>query len=205
MQCLRDLGHIAAGHHVLIVGAAGGVGHFAVQIAKAYGARVTAVCSSRHVELVQRLGADEVIDYTKRADVGAGPYDVMLDLIVRAPLRGFLRRLTRDGVYIASLPSVSRLTAAFLLPLFSRRRVRIARVRARGGDLDALRELCEATKLRPAIDRVFPLNELPAAHAYGQQGHAAEKIVVTVADWRAPHCEGARPEGSVTRSPTPMP
>ncbi len=182
LQCLRDLGHIAHGHHVLIIGAAGGVGHFAVQIAKAYGATVTAVCSSRHVKLVQSIGADEVIDYTRQAGVGVGPYDVVLDLIVRAPLRDFLRRLTPDGVYVASLPSPTRLAANLLLPLFSRRRVRIARVQPRGSDLDALRVLCEGNKLRPAIDRVFSLQELPAAHAYSQQGHTAGKIVVMIGD-----------------------
>lgn len=182
LQCLRDLGHVTRGQRVLIVGAAGGVGHFAVQIAKACGATVTAVCSGPHVSFVQSLGADETIDYTEQAGLGDGPYDVVLDLVVRAPLRDFLRRLTRDGVYVASLPSLSRLTAALLLPLVSRRRVRIAGVRARGNDLDALRILCETNKLRPAIDRAFPLSELPAAHAYSRRGHAAGKIVLTIAE-----------------------
>lgn len=181
LQALRDLGHITAGKHVLIVGASGGVGHFAVQIAKSRGATVTGVASGRHAELLRMLGADHAIDYTKRADFrGPQPYDIVLDLIVRTPLRAFFPVMARDGIYVASLPSFSRVTAAFLLPFASRRRVRIAGVKPRGEDLDELRALCEAGKLRPIVDRVFPLEDLAAAHAYSQQGRTAGKIVIAV-------------------------
>jgi NADPH:quinone reductase-like Zn-dependent oxidoreductase len=181
LQSLRDLGGIAANQRVLIVGAAGGVGHFAVQIAKSYGAHVTAVCSGRHADLVHRLGADAVIDYTQRSDVaGEQPYDLVFDMIARTPLRDFLAVMAPAGVYVSTLPSVSRVSAALLLPLVSRRRVRITMVKARGTDLDQLRVLCEAGRLRPVIDQAFPLAALAAAHAYSQQGRAGGKILITI-------------------------
>ena len=181
LQSLRDLGGIAAGQHVLIVGAAGGVGHFAVQIAKSYGAHVTAVCSGRHADLVRDLGADAIIDHTQRADfLGERPYDLIFDLIVRAPLRDFFDVLAPAGVYVSTLPSFSRVSAALLLPLVSRRRVRLTMVKARGTDLDQLRALCEAGKLRPVIDKTFPLSELAAAHAYSQQGRTGGKVVIDI-------------------------
>jgi NADPH:quinone reductase-like Zn-dependent oxidoreductase len=181
LQSLRDLGGIAAGQRVLIVGAAGGVGHFAVQIAKSYGAYVTAVCSGRHADLVRALGADTVIDHTQRRGFsGEQPYDLVFDLIVRAPLRDFFAVMAPAGVYVSTLPSFSRISAALLLPLVSRRRVRITMVKARGTDLDQLRALCEAGKLRPVIDKAFPLSKLAAAHDYSQHGHAGGKILINI-------------------------
>jgi len=183
LQCLRDLGHLAAGKQVLIVGASGGVGHLAVQIAKSQGASVTAVCSGRNADLLRQLGADHVIDYTQQSDFrGAQNYDMVLDLMVQAPLRAFLSVMAKDGVYVASLPTFSRLAAAMLLPIVSKRRVRIAAVKPRGADLDVLRATCEARKLRPIVDRVFRLHDLAAAHAYSQKGRVVGKIVIAVAD-----------------------
>lgn len=187
LQSLRDLGSIAASQHVLIVGAAGGVGHFAVQIAKSYGAHVTAVCSGKHAELVRGLGADAVIDYTQCKDLtGKRPYDLVLDLIVRAPLRDFFSVMATTGVVVSILPTFGRVCAALLLPFVSRRRVRLTMVKARAADLDQLRVLCEAGKLRPVIDRTFALAELAAAHAYSQQGHASGKIVISVENEQNP-------------------
>ncbi len=182
LQCLRDLGRIASGKRVLIIGASGGVGHLAVQIAKSYGAEVTAVCSGRNAELVRRLGAGRTIDYTQTSDLrGPQPYDLVLDFIAHSPLRPHLALLAADGIYVTSLPSASRIAAAFLLPFVSRRRVRIAGVKPRGADLEELSRLCEASKLRPMIDRTFDLNELAAAHAYSQQGRTVGKIVIQIA------------------------
>ena len=182
LQSLRDLGGIAAGQRVLIVGASGGVGHFAVQIAKSYGTHVTAVCGDRHVEMMRALGADVVIDYTQRHDFrGAQPYDLVFDTAVRAPMRGFLDVMAPAGVYVSTLPDFARVSTAILLPLVSRRRVRFSGVRARGADLEVLRDLCDAGKLRPVIDRTFALSELGAAHAYSQQGHAGGKILIRIA------------------------
>lgn len=182
LQCLRDLGQIAHGKRVLIIGAAGGVGHFAVQIAKSYGANVTAVCSGRNAELVRRLGADRTIDYTQTPDLrGPQPFDLVLDLVARLPLRQLLALLAANGTYVTSLPSASRIAAAILLPFVSRRRVRIAGVKPRGVDLEALSRLCESGMLRPVIDRTFKLDELAAAHAYSQQGRVVGKTVILVA------------------------
>jgi len=181
LQSLRDLGRIAAGQRVLIVGASGGVGHFAVQMARHYGAHVTAVCGNRHAELVQSLGADVVIDYTRQRDFrGAQPYDLVFDSAVRAPLNSFLDVMAPAGAYVSTLPDFSRVKAAIVLPFTSRQRVRFSRVAARAADLELLREWCEAGALRPVIDKNFPLAELAAAHAYSQQGHAGGKILVQI-------------------------
>lgn len=187
LQALRDLGQVGAGKHVLIVGASGGVGHFAVQIAKSYGAQVTAVCSSPHVDMVRGLRADHVIDYTKQPDFGSTQaYDIVLDLVVQRSVREFFPLVASDGIYVSSLPSADRVAAIFLLPFYSKRRVRIVRVRPSGEDLDQLRTLCEAGKLRPVIDRVFRLEELAAAHVYNQRGSTAGKIVIRLGDELAP-------------------
>jgi len=181
LQSLRDQGGIAAGQRVLVVGASGGVGHFAVQIAKCYGTHVTAVCGSRHVDMVRALGADVVVDYTRQAGFdGERPYDLIFDTAVRAPLRELAAVLSPVGVYVSTLPDGARILASMLWPMISRRRVRFSRVRARGVDLDVLREWCEAGKLAPVIDKTFPLTELSAAHAYSQQGHAGGKILVDI-------------------------
>jgi NADPH:quinone reductase-like Zn-dependent oxidoreductase len=181
LQSLRDLGGIIPGEHVLIVGASGGVGHLAVQIAKSYGAHVTAVCSTPHVDMVRALGADRAIDYRQQTDFrGSQRYDLVLDLVVRESLQRFLPLLAADGIYVSTLPSFGRIAAALLLPLYSRQRVRIARVAARGEDLEQLRVLCEAGKLRPVIDRMYRLDELAAAHEYSQRGRTAGKIAITV-------------------------
>lgn len=181
LQALRDLGQVSASKRVLIIGASGGVGHFAVQIAKGDGAHVTAVCSGPHVDMVHGLGADHVIDYTKECDFsGAQSYDIVLDLVVQRPMRPFLPLMAKDGVYVSSLPSFGRLAAVFLLPFYSKRRVRIVRVKSSGDDLAQLCTLCEMGKLRPVIDRVFRLEELAAAHTYSQQGRTAGKTVISV-------------------------
>ena len=181
LQSLRDLGGIAAGQRVLIVGAAGGVGHFAVQLAKSYGAHVTAVCSGRHAVLVRELGADVVIDHSKHQGFsGERPYDLVFDLIARAPLRDFFAIMCPAGVYVSTLPGFSRVSATLLLPFVSRRRVRITMVKARGTDLSQLCALCEAGMLRPVIEKTFPLSGLAAAHAYSQQGHVGGKMLITI-------------------------
>ncbi len=181
LQALRDLGPVGAGMRVLIVGAAGGVGHFATQIAVANGAHVTAVCGTRHTEMMRALGAERVIDYGKHDDLQPPEqYDFVLDLIVRAPLGSFLSAMSRNGVYVASLPSPSRIAAALTLPLVARQRVRIVGVKPRGEDLAALSTLCASGKLRPVIDREFALAELAAAYTYSRDGHAGGKIVIAV-------------------------
>lgn len=181
LQCLRDLGGIRAGQRVLIIGASGGVGHLAVQIAKAYGARVTGVCSGRHVALVRDLGADRVIDYTRERDfLAQGAWDLILDTVVRAPVPRLLAALAPRGVYVSTLPSAGRVAAALLLPLASRKRVRIVLVKPRGADLEALTRLCEEGALRPVIEKRFALADLAAAHAHSRKGRTGGKIAVVV-------------------------
>jgi NADPH:quinone reductase-like Zn-dependent oxidoreductase len=183
LQALRDLGQVSAGKHVLVFGASGGVGHFAVQIVKSYEAHVTAVCSGPHIDMVRGLGADHVIDYTKQSDFrSTQPYDIVLDSVVQQPVRVLLPHMAGDGVYVSSLPSLGRIACACLLPVYSKRRVRVVRVKPSGDDLDQLRILYEASRLLPIIDRVFPLKELAAAHAYSQQGRTAGKVVIAVSD-----------------------
>jgi 2-desacetyl-2-hydroxyethyl bacteriochlorophyllide A dehydrogenase len=181
LQALRDLGRVAAGKRVLVIGASGGVGHFAVQIAVSYGAEVTAVCSTRNLDMAHRLGARRAIDYTRQSDWrGPQPYDIVLDLVVQDPVHRHLPLLARDGVHVSALPSFGRIAAAFTLPFCSKRRVRVASVSPRGQDLDQLRALCDAGKLRPVIDRVFRLDDLAAAHAYSQRGRTSGKIAVAL-------------------------
>jgi len=181
LQALRNLGQVAVGKSVLVIGASGGVGHFAVQIAASYGTEVTAVCSTRNLDMVRRLGAHRAIDYTEQSDLrGPQPYDIVLDLVVAAPVHRHLPLMARDGVHVSALPSFGRIAAAFYLPLGSKRRARIATVKPSGDDLDALRALCDAGKLRPVIDRVFRLEDLAAAHAYSRTGRTSGKIAIAV-------------------------
>ena len=145
LQSLRDLGHMRAGQRVLVIGAAGGVGHYAAQLAHAWGTDVTAVCGPRHVEMVRGLGADRVIDYTREPNyLAPARFDLRLDTVVRAPPGRLLAALRPLGIYVATLPSAARVAAALALPLVSGKRVLVASVKPRGGDLELLRGLCEA-------------------------------------------------------------
>ncbi|GLW27359.1 NAD(P)-dependent alcohol dehydrogenase [Actinoplanes regularis] len=191
LSCLRD-GGLKAGQTILINGASGGVGTFAVQIAKAREARVTAVCSTRNVELVTKFGADRVIDYTV-TDFATAPerYDVVLDLVGNRSLRDLRRVLTPDGTLVLSGGGVS--TGGSLIgpmPLFVRGQL-LARLRRRqrvvvpGSDpsratLDELCTLIESGRVTPAIDRTFPLAEAAAAIRYLETEHARAKVVLTV-------------------------
>ena len=181
LQGLRDLGRIRAGQRVLVINAAGGVGHCAVQIAKAYGANVTGVTGSRHLDMVEKLGADEIVDYAQGPGfLKSCSYDVIFDAIVRWPVRDLLAALSPGGVCVSVLPSPGRVAAAGLLPLFSKKRSKMLIAKPLGKDLDELRRLCEAGELRPVIDKVFRLPELPEAHRYSQSGRTGGKIVIAV-------------------------
>jgi NADPH:quinone reductase-like Zn-dependent oxidoreductase len=180
---------VQAGQRVLIVGASGGVGTFAVQIAKAFGAEVTGVCSTAKTDLVRALGADHVIDYTREdfAD-GNHRYDAILDIGGNRRLSHLRRALTHDGTLVIVggekdgrwLGGVDRQLRALLLsPLVSQKLgTFVASETSR--DLMALRELLEAGKIVPAIDRTYPLSDVPAAIRYVIEGHARGKVVITV-------------------------
>lgn len=181
LQGLRDVGRVQPGQRVLIHGASGGVGTFAVQIARALGARVTAVCSTRHVELLRSLGADEVVDYTREDFTGRGPcHDVMLDLVGDRSLADCRAALTPRGVYIASAGAPG---GDWLGPLLFLLKVKLVGAVAsqtmtpllqtpRREDLLALNALFEAGKLRPVIEQRYPLAQAAAAIEHVSRGHA---------------------------------
>lgn len=185
---LRDGGKVRAGMKVLINGASGGVGTFAVQIAKAFGAEVTGVCSARNAELVRSIGADHIVDYTKEDFAGAGRrYDLILDLVGNRSLADFRRALTPTGTLVLSSGNGSRvfgpmgrLLRANLIFPFVRQRLRAPIASPKRERLDDLRELIEAGKVTPAIDRTYPLAQTAAAVRYFMEEHARAKVVITV-------------------------
>ncbi|HEX2054500.1 MAG TPA: NAD(P)-dependent alcohol dehydrogenase, partial [Actinomycetota bacterium] len=180
LQGLRHHGELQPTQKVLINGGSGGVGTFAVQIAKAYGAEVTGVTSTRNLDLVRSLGADHVVDYTTTDFVGDGRrYDRILDTVGNRSVRELRRALAEGGkAAVTGFTSVRRLLGVSL-----RGGKDIAQVQAHvtTRDLALLSELIEAGKLRPQIDRRYRFAELPAAIAYLEQGHARAKVVVGVA------------------------
>ncbi len=189
LQGLRDKGRIRPGQKVLINGAAGGVGTFAVQIAKSFGADVTGVCSTRNVDMVRSIGADHVIDYTQEDFTTSGQrYDLIFDCIGNHSLSACRRVLNPKGIYImVGVPSgrsmigfLARLVAALVVSLFASRKMVMVQARRSKEDLTAMRELIEAGKVTPVIDRSYPLSEVPAAMRYLGEGHARGKVVITL-------------------------
>jgi len=186
---LRDSGEVRPGQSVLIIGAAGGVGSFAVQIAKALGADVTGVCSTSKVDLVRSLGADHVVDYTRddfsRLTVR---YDVILDMAGNRPLSDLRSALTPSGTLVIGggegggpwLGGTDRQMGAMLLSPFVGHRLRSFVSTARCEDLLFLTDLIEDGKLAPVIDRTYPLADVADAIRHLEQGHARGKVVVTV-------------------------
>jgi NADPH:quinone reductase-like Zn-dependent oxidoreductase len=177
LQGLRHHGEVQAGQRVLINGASGGIGTFAVQIAKSYGSEVTGVTSTRNIDLVGSLGADHVIDYTTTNFFHSGRrYDLILDTIGNLSVRNLRRALVEGGkVAVVGFSSVAKLISVSLRGARS-----IAQVSAHvtTTDLEYLANLIEAGEVRPHIDRRYPFAEIPAAIAYLEQGHARGKVVV---------------------------
>ena len=181
LQGLRDGGKIQAGQKVLILGASGGVGTFAVQIAKSFGAEVTGVCSTKNVEMVRSIGADHVVDYT-REDFTRGEtrYDLMLDTVGNRSLRECRRVLTPKAVYVSISGAMAHLLGTSMLKPFVSQDIEIPVAKRNKADLEILSGLIEVGKVTPVIDRTYPLNEVPAAIRYLETGHARGKIVITV-------------------------
>jgi NADPH:quinone reductase-like Zn-dependent oxidoreductase len=183
LQGLRK-GRIQRAQRVLINGASGGVGTFAVQLAKTFGTEVTAVCSTRNVDLVRSIGADHVLDYTKDDFAALGQrYDSILAANGDRAIWDYKRALSADGSYAMTGGSNRQLTEMLLFgPLLSMGRQKFGNVlvKPNQADLLVLKELCEAGKIRPVIDRRFALSEVPAAICYVEDGHARGKVVVTV-------------------------
>jgi NADPH:quinone reductase-like Zn-dependent oxidoreductase len=185
LQGLRDKGRVAPGNRVLINGASGGVGTFAVQIARSMGAEVTAVCGPANLEMVLALGADHVVDYTREDFTRSEQaYDVIFDLVGNRSLAECRRALNANGTLVLSSgppsPTIRRILAALMLSPFVRRRmVPLLQVPNRE-DLDQLRDLIEAGSVTPVLDRIYPLSEAPQALRYLQDGHAKGRTVITM-------------------------
>jgi NADPH:quinone reductase-like Zn-dependent oxidoreductase len=180
LQALRDRGQIRAGHRVLINGASGGVGTFAVQIAKSFDAEVTGVCSTRNVELVRSIGADHVIDYTRDDFTRGGRrYDVMLDTVGNRSLSGCRRILQPGGAYVVVGGPLAVLKTLLLSRLVADRLL-VLTASVTVADLTALQGLVERKRVTPVIDRRYPLSETAAAIRYLEEGHVRGKVVITV-------------------------
>lgn len=188
---LMGLQEVEPGQRILINGASGGVGIFAVQLAKAFGAQVTAVCSTRNVDLVRSLGADHVADYTREDFTRGQPrYDIIFDLVGNRSLTECRRVLTPTGTLILSGGGVSRGGSLFgpmglviraqLAARFVRHRLRLLVATPSRENLAALRELAEAGKITPVIERTYPLKETPDAIRHLEVDHARAKVVITV-------------------------
>jgi NADPH:quinone reductase-like Zn-dependent oxidoreductase len=186
LQGLRDHGRVQPGQKVLIIGASGGVGTFAVQIAKAFGAQVDGECSTSNVEMVRSIGADQVIDYT-REDVtwGGTRYDVIFQLAGTRSPSDLRRALAPGGTLVLSggagrFAGVDRIIKARALSPFVRQRLTSFLAKETKADLLTLKELLEAGKVTPVIDRTYPLSETPEAIRYLEEGHTRGKVVITV-------------------------
>ncbi|TQS40341.1 NAD(P)-dependent alcohol dehydrogenase [Cryptosporangium phraense] len=190
LQALRDTAKLRPGQHVLVIGAAGGVGSFAVMIAKSMGATVTGVCSTSKVDLVRSLGADDVVDYTREEVDARGPrYDVVVDTAGNRPLSLLARALTPDGTVALVggedkqgllLHGFERQLFAPLTGLRHRRTMRNVLTRENAADLAALGELMSSGAVTPAIVHTYPLADAPEAMRYLAAGHPAGKVVITV-------------------------
>jgi NADPH:quinone reductase-like Zn-dependent oxidoreductase len=188
LQGLRDVGQVRPGQKVLVNGASGGVGTFAGQLATAFGAEVTGVCSTRNLDLVRSLGADHVVDYTREDVTRRGArYDVVLDLVGNHPLADCRRLLTPDGILVLSsggggrvVGPLGRYLRAMVLSPFVGQRLRVHAAKPRHEDLDALRELAEAGEITPAVEPSYPLQDTAEAVRRFAEQHARAKLVISV-------------------------
>ena len=191
LQGLRDKGKIQPGQKVLINGASGGVGTFAVQIAKTFGADVTGVCSTRNLDLVRSLGADHVIDYTKEDFTkGEQRYDLILDNVGNQPLSGFRRALQPKGICVmiggggpndgGLIGPMARPVKALLMSPFVSQKMGMFMADLNKQDLTILGDLMQSGKVTPVIDRTYPLSQIAEAIRYLEQGHARGKVVITM-------------------------
>lgn len=183
LQALRDVGRLEPGQRVLVNGASGGVGTFAVQIAKALGTEVTGVTSAANAEFVLGLGADRVLDYRSQDFTTLGDrYDVIFDAVATRSFRACAAALAPRGTYVSTLPAPSTIAQMVVGPVLGGKRAGVLFLRGRGADLDALRKMVEAGKLRPHIDRTFALRDTAQAHALSETGHARGKLVIRVVE-----------------------
>ena len=183
LQGLRDAGKVQPGQKVLINGASGGVGTFAVQIAKALGAEVTAVCSSRNADLMRSIGADHVVDYTREDFCATGQlYDLILDNVGNRSFSDCRRALTPAGILVPNTghAGMGYVLKAAVRSLYARQQGKLFVARPNRADLELLKELIEAGQVRPIIDRTYRLSETAAALQYVGEGHTRGKVVILV-------------------------
>jgi NADPH:quinone reductase-like Zn-dependent oxidoreductase len=190
LQALRDKGRIEAGQKVLINGASGGVGTFAVQIARSFGAEVTGVCSTRNVDMVRSIGADHVFDYTKEDFTRSGQrYDLIVDMVGNHPLSAYRQVLNPDGTFVIVGgpdgkwlgPMINPIVALMMSPFVSQEFGMIL-AELNQEDLNILSDLLQSGKVTPVIDRTYPLSEVPEAIRYLETGRARGKVIITVED-----------------------
>ena len=190
LHALRDSGGVRPGHKVLVVGAGGGVGSFAVQIARSLGAEVTGVCSPSKLDLVRSIGADHVVDYTQEDFTRSGQrYDLVLDNVLRHSLTELLRAVERGGTLVPNGGQFYKrwfastgviLIKGPLLSLVVPQRIRVCHEDPGQADLLVLKELMETGELTPLVGRTYPLDQIPEAISYFGEGHSEGKVVITV-------------------------
>ena len=173
--------NIQSGQKVLIYGASGGVGTFAVQLAKYFGAEVTGVCSTTNLELVKSLGADKVIDYTKEDFTRSGvTYDVIFDTVGKSSFSGCMRSLKKEGIYLITVAAPALSVRMRWASMTSSKKLIGGLATPKTENLIFLKELIEAGKIKPVIDRTYPLEQIVEAHRYVDQGHKKGNVVITV-------------------------
>jgi NADPH:quinone reductase-like Zn-dependent oxidoreductase len=180
-QVLKEKAGLGPGQHILINGASGGVGTFAIQIAKVLGATVTAVCSGKNDRLVSSLGADSVIDYTRRDfTLGNEEYDVIFDTVGNRTFSDCGRVLSRSGLYITIVPTLQKVALTLITSLLPGKKCRFVSMKPGAKTLAWLKERIEEKKIRVVIDKTYPLEQAKDAHRYLETGHARGKVVLTV-------------------------
>jgi NADPH:quinone reductase-like Zn-dependent oxidoreductase len=181
LQGTRDQGKVQTGHKVLVNGAGGGVGTFAVQIAKAFGADVTAVCSTRNQDVARSIGADHVMDYTREDPTNSGHrYDVILAVNGYHSMSDYKRALNPNGVVVVLGGTAGQLIQGAVWPMFRDKKIRGVMTRANQADLVVLKEMLEAGTIVPVIDRMYSLADVPAAISYLLGGHSSGKVIIAV-------------------------
>jgi len=178
---LKDWGNTQSGQKVLIYGASGSVGTYAVQLAKYFGAEVTGVCSTTNLELVKSLGADKVIDYTQEDFSKSGEtYDIIFDTVGKISHSGCVRSLEQKGIYLIGNPGLPSIFRGLWTSMTSSKKVKFGLASSRTEDLIFIKELIEAGKIKSVIDRRYPLEQIAEAHSYVEKGHKKGNVVITL-------------------------
>jgi NADPH:quinone reductase-like Zn-dependent oxidoreductase len=174
-------GNVRSGQKVLIYGASGSVGTYAVQLAKYFGAEVTGVCGTANLELVTSLGADKVIDYTKEDFTKNGEtYDVIFDAVGKSPFSGCMRSLKKEGIYLQAVAAPALMVRMRWTSMISSKKLIGGTATPETENLIYLKELVEAGKIKPVIDRSYPLEQIVEAHGYVDKGHKKGNVVITI-------------------------